>query len=139
MYVGIGVGLFVLFASIAIWAFWRHSRKRKRAINHQPQLATYQSAGHQTTVQQIPAHQQWQRQGAEVDGLAYKAELEAQHKPEQYQEMSVYPHANPFQGGHLVEAQSIRDPQEMPQDFAQHPPQEMSGDTRSETVGGRWA
>ncbi|KAG9379796.1 hypothetical protein A1F94_010152 [Pyrenophora tritici-repentis] len=124
MYVGIGVGIFVLFASMAIFLFWRHSRKRKREINQQPQFTSYQPIGQQTTA---PAQQQWQRQGVEVDGLAYKTELEAQPKPQQYQEMNAYPHTNPFQGGHIVEAQSTRDPQEMPQTFGQQAPHEMPG------------
>ncbi|KAE8826636.1 hypothetical protein PTNB73_08142 [Pyrenophora teres f. teres] len=132
MYVGIGVGIFVLVASIAIWAFWRHSRKRKRAINQQSQLTS-----NQPMVQQTATQQQWQSRGVEADGLAYKTELEAQHNPERYQEMNAYSHTNPFQGGHIVEAQSTRDPHEMPQTFWQHARQEMPGDSRSETAGRR--
>lgn len=139
MYVGIGVGLFVLFASIAIWAFWRHSRKRKRAINHQTQYAAQQRAGQQMTTQQTSAQQQWPRHGVEADGLAYRTELEAQSKPEQYREMNAHRWESRYQGGHVVEAQSTRDPQEMPLTFGQHPPQEMPGNTQSDAVGRRWA
>lgn len=125
--VGVGVGLFLLFAGLGFWAFRRHSKKRSRQINQQAQI---QSALMQPRMQQTDPPQSWMRQGQEVDGMAYRSEVEAQDKQphyqsQHYQEMNANPYGNQFQGGPMVEAQGTRDPQEMA--LNQRPAQEMPG------------
>jgi hypothetical protein len=83
-------------------------------------------------MQQTDPQESWMRQGEEVDGLAYRSEVEAQDKqhqyqPHQYQEMNAHPYGNQYQGSPMVEAQGTQDAQEMPLSYRQHPPQEMPG------------
>ncbi|KAG9192296.1 hypothetical protein G6011_11030 [Alternaria panax] len=131
--VRVGVGLFLLFAGLAFWAFRRHSKKRMRQINQQAQT---QVGVLHPKMQQTNPQQSWMRQGEEVDGLAYRTEVEAQSKPHQhqpytFQEMNAHPYGDSqFQGGPIVEAQGTHDAQEMPLSYRQYPPQEMPGSMR---------
>ncbi|CAN9087401.1 unnamed protein product [Alternaria alternata] len=137
--VGVGVGLFLLFAGLAIWAFRRHSKKRTRQINEQAQT---QASVLQPKMSQTNPPQSWIGQRDEVDGLAYRAEVEAQDKPHQYQpyqaqEMNANPYGSQFQGGPILEAQGTHDAQEMPLSYKHHPPQEMPGGTQDRGVDRR--
>jgi hypothetical protein len=134
--VGVGVGLFLLFAGLAIWAFRRHSKKRTRQINEQAQT---QASVLQPKMSQTNPPQPWIGQRDEVDGLAYRTEVEAQDKPHQYQsyqaqEMNANPYGSQFQGGPILEAQGTHDAQEMPLSYKHHPPQEMPGGTQDRGV-----
>jgi hypothetical protein len=62
--------------------------------------------------------------GAEVDGLAYKTELEAQNRPYQYQELNAHPWSTLHQGGNVVEA-GPRSPQEVHANFVRPQPHEL--------------
>ena len=143
--VGVGVGLFVLFLVIAIWFFWRRSKKRKQRMNENAQRMNEQTYfarlqpdmhhryGQPTYDQQTygqPSQPSQERRGEEVDGLAYKTEMESRHRSNQYQEMNAHSANTPHQGGQVVEAQEKTDPQEMPLSYRQHPPQEMPGEGR---------
>jgi hypothetical protein len=129
--VGVGVGGFLLFTGLAIWAFRRHSKKRTRQINQQIQT---QAGILQPKMQQTSPPQPWIRQGEELDGLAYRNEVEAQDRPHQYQpypsqEMNEHSYGSRFQGGGIVEAQGTPDAQEMPLSYKY--PQEMPGSTQA--------
>jgi hypothetical protein len=76
--------------------------------------------------------------GAEVDGLAYKTELEAQHRPRQYQELNALPWSTQHQDGRVAEA-GPRSPQEVHASFERPSPQELPVGAQSGVDGRRWA
>lgn len=105
-------------------------RMNEQTYFARPQPDMHYRYGQPTYDQQTHGQPSQERRGEGVDGLAYKTDMESQHGSNQYQEMNAHSANTPHQSGQVVEAQEKSDPQEMPQSYRQHPPQEMPGGGR---------
>jgi hypothetical protein len=136
--IGLPVGFFILFAIAVFCFFRRRSQRQKQRINNQQLPPISQQTKLQQTGQQQPLMSGGYggASGAEVDGLAYKTELEAQNRPQQYQELNAQPWTAPHQGGSVLEA-GLRSPQEVHAEFMRPQPQELPVAAQNGMYGGR--
>jgi hypothetical protein len=111
--IGLPVGFFILFVIAVFCFFQRRSKRQKQRINQQLPPVSQQTRLQKPGPQQpLMSGGTGGVRGAEVDGLAYKTELEAQNRPQQYQELNAQPWGTLQQGGNVAEA-GPRSPQEV--------------------------
>ncbi|KAF1947906.1 hypothetical protein EJ02DRAFT_8043 [Clathrospora elynae] len=110
IFIGVGVGLFLLFAIGAFCVFRRQSKKRAKALlppfSQQPD-AHQKNASHPLL-----------KEDEDVAALGHKAELESQSQARSQHELGAHPWSTMFQGGR-------EGPQELPVHAGQLPPQEL--------------
>jgi hypothetical protein len=125
--IGLPVGFFILFAIAVFCFFRRHSQRQKQRINNQQLPPISQQTKLQKTDQQQPliSGGYGGASGAEVDGLAYKTELEAQNRPQQYQELNAQPWTALHHQGETVVEAGPRSPQEVHAELMRLQPQEL--------------
>jgi hypothetical protein len=117
--IGLPVGFFILFAIAVFCFFRRRSKRQKQRINQQLPPFLQQTKPQETNAQQpLMSGSTGGVRGAEVDGLAYMTELEAQNRPQQYQELNAHPWSTLHQEGRAMEA-GPRSPQEVHANFMQ--------------------